>query len=98
MIRGLTSGSFIIWTFFKAILLGLMRTFSVWNFTGGLEGLRFGILRNFDVEHVAPLKARAPLGWSEGDLAMNSGVSVPTVKRREAAIRFFADSVLPERG
>jgi transcriptional regulator with XRE-family HTH domain len=29
--------------------------------------------------------ARALLGWSQDDLAMNSRVSVPTVKRLEAA-------------
>jgi transcriptional regulator with XRE-family HTH domain len=65
-----------------------MTTFSVWNFAGGLEGriFRFGVVCNFDLQHVARLKAaRALLGWSQGDLAMNSGVSVPTVKRLEAA-------------
>jgi predicted transcriptional regulator len=29
--------------------------------------------------------ARALLGWSQEDLAANSGVSVPTIKRLEAA-------------
>jgi transcriptional regulator with XRE-family HTH domain len=65
-----------------------MTTFSVWNFTGGLEGriFRFGVLCNFDLQHVARLKAaRALLDWSQDDLAMNSGVSVPTVKKLEAA-------------
>ncbi|WP_342737159.1 helix-turn-helix domain-containing protein [Bradyrhizobium sp. B117] len=29
--------------------------------------------------------ARALLGWSQGDLAKNSGISAPTIKRLEAA-------------
>ena len=85
MFRGLTPGSF------------LRRLFqSHWadddllclEFHRRTEGriFRFGVLCNLDLQHVARLKAaRALLGWSQDDLALNTGVSVPTVKRLEAA-------------
>jgi hypothetical protein len=69
--------------FFKAI--ELKTTFSVWNFTGRLKAAFFGsalfVISIFNTLRGSKRRERC----SHDDLAMNSGMSVPTVKRLEAA-------------